>query len=60
MLAGDHLVLVSTDKEVVKVSPTTGEVVETKKIDDGSVVAPVVAGEKIYILTEEGKLIAMR
>ena len=60
VLAGDHLVLVSTDKEVIKVSPTNGEVVATAKIDDGSVVAPVVAGEKIYILTEEGKLISMR
>lgn len=60
VLAGDHLVLVSSEKEVVKVSPETGEVVTSKKIEGGSVVAPVVAGEKIYILTEEGKLIAMR
>ncbi len=60
VLAGDHLILVSSDKEVIKVSPQTGEVVATQKIDAGSVVAPIVAGEKIYILTEEGKLIAMR
>lgn len=60
ILAGDHLVLVSSDKELVKVSPQTGEIVDTKKIDGGSVVSPIVAGEKIFILTEEGKLIAMR
>ena len=60
VLAGDHLVLVSSDGEVVKVSPETGEVVTTKEIGGGSVVAPIVANEKIYILTEEGKLIAMR
>lgn len=60
VLAGGHLVLVSSDKEVVKVSPTNGEVVATAKISDGSVIAPIVAGEKVYILTEEGKLIAMR
>lgn len=60
VLAGDHLVLVSTEGDIVKVSPQTGEVVETEDIDDGSVVAPVVAGEKIFVLTEEGKLIAMR
>jgi outer membrane protein assembly factor BamB len=58
--AGDSLILVSTDKELVRVSPETGEIIETKKIGGGSVVAPVVAGEKIFILTEEGKLIAMR
>ena len=60
VLAGDHLVLVSSDKEVVKISPIDGEVVDTARIDDGSVVAPVVANEKLFILTEKGKLIAMR
>ena len=60
VLAGDHLVLVSSEGEVVKASPATGEVVLTKKIDGGSVVAPIVANEKIYILTEKGKLLAMR
>lgn len=60
VLAGDHLVLVSNDREVVKVSPTTGEIVDTMKIDGGSAVAPVVANETLYILTEKGKLIAVR
>jgi len=60
VLAGDHLVLVSTEGDVVKVNPQNGEVVATEEIDDGSVVAPIVAGEKLFILTQEGKLIAMR
>lgn len=60
VLAGDALLLVSTEKEIVKVSPQTGEVMETKKLDGGSVVAPVVAGEKVFILTEKGKLVAMK
>jgi outer membrane protein assembly factor BamB len=60
VLAGDHLILVSTEGDIVKVSPQTGEVVGAEEIDDGSTVAPVVAGEKIFVLTEEGKLIAMR
>lgn len=60
VLAGDHLVLVSTEGEVVKVDPQNGGVVATEDIDDGSVVAPIVAGEKLFILTEEGKLVAMR
>lgn len=58
--AGDSLILVSTDNRLVRVSPETGEILETKKIDGGSVVAPVVAGEKVFILTEKGKLIALR
>ena len=60
ILAGDHLVLVSSDSEIVKVSPQDGSIVGTEKLDGGSVIAPVVANEKLYILTEEGKLIAMR
>ncbi len=60
VLAGDHLVLVSSDKEIIKVSPQTGEIVATEKIPEGSVIAPVVAGEKVFVLTENGKLIAMR
>lgn len=60
VLVGDHLVLVSTEGDVVKVNPQNGEIVATEEIDDGSVVAPIVAGEKLFILTEKGKLIAMR
>ncbi len=60
VLAGEHLILVSNDREIVKVSPLTGEIVQREKISGGSVVAPVVANEKLFILTEDGKLIAMR
>lgn len=60
VLAGDHLVLVSSDKKIIKVSPQTGEIVASAKIPDGSVISPVVANEKVFILTETGKLIAMR
>ncbi|MEL7017361.1 MAG: PQQ-binding-like beta-propeller repeat protein, partial [Pseudomonadota bacterium] len=56
VLAGDHLVLVSSVGELVKVDPTDGEIVETKKIKEGSLVSPVVSGEKIYVLTQKGKL----
>ena len=60
VLAGDHLILVSSEGEIAKVSPITGEVVAKEKIGGSSVISPVVANEKIYVLTEEGKLIAMR
>ena len=60
VLVGDTLVLVSTDGKIVKVSPKDGSVLETKKIDDGSVIAPIVADERIFILTQKGKLYALR
>lgn len=60
VLAGDHLVLVSTEGKIVKVDAVTGTVAETGKLGDGSVVSPIVADEKVYVLTEKGELIAMR
>lgn len=60
VLVGDVLVLVSTDGKIVKVSPKDGSVISTEKIDDGSVIAPIVAEERIFILTQKGKLYALR
>jgi outer membrane protein assembly factor BamB len=58
ILAGDFLILASTDGRIAKVSPTDGSLVATKKIDDGSVISPIVADERIFVLTQEGKLYA--
>lgn len=60
VLAGGNLVLVSGDGELVRVSPQTGEIVQSVRLGGGSVVSPVVAGEVVYILTQKGRLIAMR
>jgi outer membrane protein assembly factor BamB len=60
VLAGEFLILVSSDGRLAKVSPQDGSLVETKKIDDGSVVSPIVAEERIFVLTQEGKIYAFR
>ncbi|MDZ7628821.1 MAG: PQQ-binding-like beta-propeller repeat protein [Parvularculaceae bacterium] len=60
VLAGDFLVLVSSDGRLAKVSPQDGSLVETTKIDDGSVVSPIVADERIFVLTQGGKLYAFQ
>ena len=60
VLAGDFLILVSSDGRLAKISPQDGSLVETKKIDEGSVVSPIVAEEKIFVLTQNGKLYAFR
>ncbi len=60
VLAGDFLILVSSDGRLAKVSPQDGSLVESKKIDEGSVVSPIVADERIYVLTQNGKLYAFR
>ena len=60
VLVGEHLVLVSSKGRVVKASPQSGEVLGERKLGDGSVVSPVVAEETIYVLTEKGKLHALK
>lgn len=60
VLASDYLILVSSLGEVVKVSPQDGSVIESTKIGDGAFVPPVIADEKLFILTEKGKLVVMR
>ena len=52
--------LVSNLGEVAKVNPETGEVVDTKDINATTVISPVVANEKIYILSEKGRLLSLR
>ncbi len=60
ILVGGHLLLVSTQGQLVKVDASSGEVVDTKKLGEGSIVPPIVADETIYLLTEKGALQAMK
>jgi outer membrane protein assembly factor BamB len=60
VLAGGHLVLVSSEGKIIKVSPVTGEIAAEENIGEGSVISPIVANKKVYVLTEQGKVIAMR
>lgn len=60
VLAGEHLILVSTEGDIVKVSPQDGAIIDEKEIGEGFIVSPIVADEMVLVLSEEGKLIAMR
>ncbi|MEL7485901.1 MAG: PQQ-binding-like beta-propeller repeat protein [Pseudomonadota bacterium] len=60
VMVGERLVLVSSEGEVVAVAPQTGAVLDTKKLGGGSSVSPIVADETIYILSEAGKLYALK
>ena len=60
VLAGDHLLLVSTTGECVKLSPTTGKVVGRFDLPGKTLIAPIVAGGIVYILTDNATLIALR
>lgn len=60
VLAGDNLVLVSSIGEVAKVDPVSGTLNEVKDIKQDTIIPPIVANEKIYILSEDGRLSALR
>lgn len=60
VLAGDRLIVISSDGSAVAVSPYTGKALGRIEISDGGFVAPVLADETLYVLTSDADLIAYR
>jgi outer membrane protein assembly factor BamB len=60
VLAGDRLVLASSEGEMVILDPTTGDRIGDRDLDDPVFIAPVIAEETLVVLTDEGRLIALR
>lgn len=60
VLAGNHLILVSTEGDLVYADPATGAVQSTVDMDRSMSLPPVVAGNTLYILADDGKLTALR
>ena len=59
-LAGDRLVLAGSTKEAVAVSPYTGKILGTQKLSGAASVAPVVADRTVFLVTDDGSLLALR
>ncbi|WBQ08761.1 PQQ-like beta-propeller repeat protein [Hyphomonadaceae bacterium ML37] len=60
VLAGDRLVLASSRGELVIVDAATGAVNATRDLGDPVFVAPVIAAETVVVVTNSGRLIALR
>lgn len=60
VLAGDRLIVISSEGEAFSVSPYTGEPLGKADFPDGVFINPVVADKTLYVLTDEADLIAMR
>ena len=60
VLAGDRLILVSSTGEAASLSPYTGELLGMIELPDGVFVAPIVANETLYVLTDNARLVALR
>lgn len=60
VLAGDRLIVISSEGEAISVSPYTGEALGRVEFPDGVFINPVVADKTLYVLTDEADLIALR
>ncbi|MFM7083820.1 MAG: PQQ-binding-like beta-propeller repeat protein [Hyphomicrobium sp.] len=58
ILANNTLWLVSSKGSLASVNPITGTLLAQQNIGSGSYIAPIVANERMYILTNDAKLIA--
>jgi outer membrane protein assembly factor BamB len=60
VLAGDRLILVSSEGQMVSVGAVDGKVQSTTKIGAPAFLSPVVANSTLYILDNSGKISAFR
>jgi outer membrane protein assembly factor BamB len=60
VLAGGRLVLASSEGELVFLNPVNGERMGDRNLGDPVFIAPVIAEETLVVLTDEGRLIALR
>lgn len=60
VLAGDRLLVASTDERLLAVSPYTGDLLGEVSLPDKASVSPVVAGDTVYVITDDATLSAYR
>lgn len=60
VLASDRLLVASSKGEMMSVSPYTGQMLGKIEIPAGVFIAPVIANNTLYVLTDEGQLMALR
>lgn len=60
VLAGDRLVLASSEGDLIMLDPSTGDRIGERDLNDPVFIAPVIANETLVVLTDDGRLIALR
>ncbi len=60
LLAGGRLILVSTEGNLTEADPANGTVRTERRLKGSMSLAPVAAGGMLYILSDEGRLVAYR
>jgi outer membrane protein assembly factor BamB len=60
VLASDRLIVVGTNGDAYSLSPYDGKPLGHASFSDGVFVDPVVAGDTLYVLTDDAELVALR
>jgi outer membrane protein assembly factor BamB len=60
LLAGDRLVVAGTNNQALAVSPYTGEILGQQKLSGAASLGPIVAGGTVFVVTDDGRLLALR
>lgn len=60
VLGGDRLIAVSSDGYATSVTPETGQPIGRLEISSSAYVAPIIAGNTLYLLTDDANLTAYR
>ena len=56
VLAGNALLMVRGDGQLLRFSPQDGKALETLEIDDGMITPPVLAGGAVYLIDKDARL----
>jgi outer membrane protein assembly factor BamB len=60
LLAGDRLVVAGTNHRALAVSPYTGEILGEQRLSGAASLGPIVAGGTVFVVTDDGRLLALR
>ncbi len=60
VMASSRLVMVNSLGEAVAFDPKTGEKTDTIKIGGAGYIAPIAVGNKLFVVTDDGKLVAIQ
>lgn len=60
LLAGERLILASSDGRLLEVAPSDGTFLRESKLGHSILIPPLIAGDTLYLLGEDGSLLAYR
>ena len=60
VMGGGRLLAVSSKGAMVSISPQTGQVINTRQAGDAFFIAPVIAGNTVYLLDNDANILALR